>query len=393
MREPSKPSPDRYYRPELDAVRFLAFLLVFLHHNLPQGDDPHFAHLTRWFAPALTAFHSACSFGLCLFFTLSAFLICELLIRERHSTGTVGVKSFYIRRILRIWPLYYLALTIGLIIALFPGGGGQPVIRDLGWFVIFMGSWFSALRGWIASPISPLWSISVEEQFYLMAPWTVKYLSRLWLFRFCYFLIVVANAWLYYFGSVGEGHLSTSDQRIWTDTFVQFECFAVGILLSLGLRGRLPKLANWQRVASLIGCWCCWMIACYGLRSRFNVLDAIDNPGSLHLIAGYALTSMGSLLLMMAFMGIDARFVPHWAVYLGRISFGLYIYHQFAINMSVHLFGRGAHVSLGIRVVRVMLSFTITILLASISYRYYETPFLKMKKRHAVIQSQPISAA
>jgi peptidoglycan/LPS O-acetylase OafA/YrhL len=382
----------RYYRPELDGVRFVAFLLVYLHHNFPQADDPHFAHLATWFAPALTAFHSACSFGLCLFFTLSAFLICELLIRERHATGTVDVKSFYLRRILRIWPLYYLALIIGLIIALLPGGGGWSVARDLGWFAVFMGSWFSALHGWIAIPIYPLWSISVEEQFYVMAPWTVKYLSRAWMFRFCYFLILVANVWLYYFGSVAtDGHLSTLDQRIWTDTFVQFECFAVGMLLSLGLRGRLPILAIWQRVAFFIGCWCCWITACYGLHSRFNVIGAPDNPGSARLMGGYALTSIGSLLMMIAFMGIDARFIPRWTIYLGRISFGLYIYHQFAIEIWVHIFGRGPDVPVAIRVLRVFLSLSGTVLLASLSYRYVETPFLKMKENHAVIESQPMS--
>jgi peptidoglycan/LPS O-acetylase OafA/YrhL len=78
-----KPSSGQYYRPELDAVRFLAFLLVFFYHTLPTSQDPRVSHFLRGFVPAFDAFRDACGFGLSLFFTLSAFLICELLLRER----------------------------------------------------------------------------------------------------------------------------------------------------------------------------------------------------------------------------------------------------------------------------------------------------------------------
>ena len=117
------PKPaERYYRPELDAVRFLAFFLVFLSHTLPSEPNPRIDGILRQFAPVYYASANACMFGLSLFFTLSAFLICELLLRERASTGTVEVKQFYIRRILRIWPLYYFGLMLGVIFALMPSG-------------------------------------------------------------------------------------------------------------------------------------------------------------------------------------------------------------------------------------------------------------------------------
>jgi len=389
---PPKPLTSRYYRPELDVVRFLAFLLVFLHHNMPQGDDPHFASFPRGFAALLTTIHYACSFGLTLFFTLSAFLICELLLREREATGTVGVKQFYIRRVLRIWPLYYLALTIGVVIVLLPGGN-PSVLKDIGWYAVFLGSWFTALHGWIASPVSPLWSISVEEQFYLLAPWSVKYLNRTSLYRFCAVIVLVANGWLYYFGShTVNGRRDVGDARIWTDTFVQFECFAAGILLCLILHGKLPQLAIWQRLLTLAGWWSCWMFACYGLHSRFNIVGgATENPGSWSLIGGYALASLGSVLMLVAFLGLDPKFLPGWAAYFGRISFGLYVYHQFAIDIAYSLVGHGAQVAFSTRILRVVISFVLTCLMAAISYRYFETPFLKLKKRHAVIDSQPVA--
>jgi peptidoglycan/LPS O-acetylase OafA/YrhL len=133
------------------------------------------------------------------------------------------------------------------------------------------------------------------------------------------------------------------------------------------------------------------MGACYGLHSRF--IDASENPGSWPLIGGYALGALGSVLMLLTFLGANPKLLPAWAVYFGRISFGLYVYHQFALNATYQLFGHGAQVSIPVRILRVGLSFGLTVLMAAVSYRYFETPFLKLKKRHSVIESQPLGDA
>lgn len=371
-----------YYRPELDVVRFLAFILVFISHELPNEPDPRFDSVLKGFAPILYATAHTCEFGLSLFFTLSAFLICELLLRERATAGTVGIKQFYIRRILRIWPLYYLGLAIGAAVALLPGGHRGEII-DIGWFSIFMGGWYGSIHGPTANPMGPLWSISVEEQFYLLAPWIVKRLNRRSIYGFCAVLVLVANVWLNYLGRV-----KAPDNAIWFNSFVQFECFAAGILLCLVLRGRLPKLAAWHRIVILTGAWSCWFYACYGLHARFN---KFENPGSWPLMGGYALASLGSVLVLVAFLGVIPRMLPGWAIYLGRISFGLYVYHRFAAYLtSKLLIGHLASFRSPIYFLKGVLALGLTVLLAALSYRFFETPFLKLKKRHAVIESQPV---
>ena len=94
---------DRYYRPELDALRFFAFLSVFTVHrmdHLPIDPSRHF-----WL-------HNICllgNFGVPVFFLLSAFLITELLMREKDRLETIHILPFYARRALRIWPLYFAA--------------------------------------------------------------------------------------------------------------------------------------------------------------------------------------------------------------------------------------------------------------------------------------------
>jgi len=383
----------RYYRPELDALRFFAFLLVFLHHSLPGDDDPRVLRLMGRFAPVFYDWVESCRFGLSLFFTLSAFLIFELLLREREATGDVSVKQFYYRRILRIWPLYYFALAFGIIFALSPGGRSSE-IHEMGWFVIFAAAWYIAMHGSLVNPVLPLWSISVEEQFYLFAPWVIKYLNPKYLYGLCLLLILTCNGWLFFLGK-----RSLFTHRIWFDTLVQFECFAGGILLCLFLNRRLPRIAVWQRLLLILGALSFWIFAVYPLHIRF---DEGLNPGAWRLMAGYGLATLGSIMLLVAFLGLDPKLIPRWATYLGRISFGLYVYHEFALHIIRFLpigpFLLNAGLSFPVRVflntgLGIGLPLGLTILLASLSYRYLETPFLKLKRRHAVIESQPIAGA
>jgi peptidoglycan/LPS O-acetylase OafA/YrhL len=390
-----KPSAGRFYRPELDVVRFLAFLLVFLHHTLPHSGNPRIESLLKSLAPVYYTFAHACRFGLSLFFTLSAFLICELLLREREAAGTVGVKQFYIRRILRIWPLYYLGLALGLVFAFLPGGEPASAAK-LGWFAIFMGAWYCATQGALVNPANVLWSISVEEQFYLFAPWIIKHLNRKSVCGFCLALILFANLWLFHLGRIG-----ISDFCILCNSFVQFQCFAAGILLCLLLHGQAPRIAAWHRLILTAGCCIFWMIAASGQLYR-SAHHPSDFTGSSILIGAYALSTLGCVMLLAASLGATPKLLPGWAVYLGRISFGLYVYHDFSIflvnrlpissvlNHAKLIYPAYAFLSAALTI---GLPLGLTLLAAALSYRYFETPFLKMKKRHSVIESQPIQGA
>jgi len=386
------PTAGRFYRPELDAVRAFAFLLIFIHHSLPDTLNIHIDHIFKGFAPIFYAANGALKFGVPLFFSLSAYLICELLMRERQSSGIVQVKQFYIRRILRIWPLYYLALALGLAFAFLPGGHPGEVSR-MGWFVVFAGTWCVALHGWLQNPIFPLWSISVEEQFYLVVPWVMKYFNRTMLYWFCAIVFLISQAALY-----SLGNMRVPGSRVWSDSFVQFDCFAAGMMLCLLLRGRIPTFALWQRLLLLACAWSCCFIACYGLHALF--LDPPENPGAWSLIGGYDLGTLGAILVLLAFLGLSAKMLPGWVVYLGRISFGLYVYHQFAIDIfrrsniipfiSSEVSNHPLEICLD-AAVTLILPLALTILMASISYRYFELPFIRLKKRYTVIDSRPLA--
>ena len=106
------------------------------------------------------------AFGVSLFFVLSSYLITELLLREKDLIGGLDVKSFYIRRILRIWPLYFAFLALAVALRwIFPG---QHVTWRAGlWFSLLAGNWYIVFHGFPSSVIFPLWSVSIEEQFYI----------------------------------------------------------------------------------------------------------------------------------------------------------------------------------------------------------------------------------
>ncbi len=376
-------APGRYYRPELDVVRFLAFLFVFLAHTLPHEGESRVVALLKGLAPFYFRSAAATVFGLSLFFTLSAFLICELLLREKQAVGTVQVRQFYIRRILRIWPLYYLGLALSLPFAFAPGAGRSTLI-GMGWYALFLGPWYSGINSVLSTPAGPLWSVSVEEQFYLFAPWVVKRCTRRSLFAFCILLVLLSNIAIFLLGRAQVPTL-----RAWNNSFVQFECFAAGILLCLILRSRLPTFPLWQRTLIFAAGWLCWLAAVYLVHAG---VIAVYAPSIPRLVGHYALAALGSALMVLAFLGITPKLLPGWAIYLGRISYGLYVYHGFAIYLTKRfLFSPVASYSSPVFLLKGLAALTLDVLIASISYRYFETPFLRMKTRHTLIQSQPIA--
>ncbi|HWA96677.1 MAG TPA: acyltransferase [Terracidiphilus sp.] len=379
---PAARSGGRFYRPELDALRLLAFLLVFLHHAAVGYLDPISATPagSKWIFRIFYGIVAGGSFGVCLFFVLSAFLIFELLLRERATTSDLKPKQFYIRRILRIWPLYFVALIIAMV-AMVVTDGNRAAIPWAIWSAFLAGNWFVVIHGFPESPFDLLWSISVEEQFYLAAPWVVKFFSPRRLVVFSFILVVIANVWLFVLGAAHAHSYSVG-----ANSFVQFQNFAAGILLCLLLRTWSPKFGAWQRLMTFLGAVICWICAIDFFKTRFA---GDQPPGSWHLIGGYGLVSIGCCLFFLAFWGADSKLFPSWLIYLGRISYGLYVFHM----LCMYIVGHGIpfhHAGVVGVLLKGALAMAMTILLALISYRYLETPFLRLKKRHEIVASRPI---
>ena len=131
-------------------------------------------HVPRPVADVIVAFAAGGSWGVDLFFALSSFLITTILLRERQQVGDVDVASFYLRRVLRIWPLYFtlLLVVLPLVRPVSPADGmsGKYLVA----FLLFVGNWACVWWGYPPAIAGQLWSVSIEEQFYLSWPWVLR---------------------------------------------------------------------------------------------------------------------------------------------------------------------------------------------------------------------------
>ena len=186
------------------------------------------------------------AFGVSVFFVLSSYLITELLLREKDLMGTLDVRSFYIRRILRIWPLYFAFLALAVVLQwIVPG---QQVTWRAGlWFSLLAGNWFIVFHGFPSSVIFPLWSVSIEEQFYITWPAVVRRVSETGMLIIAGLLLAVATASRIY---LGMHHVGESD--VWCNTFVQLDPIAIGILMAVLLKGEIPRLSRLARAAMML---------------------------------------------------------------------------------------------------------------------------------------------
>jgi len=325
----------------LDVLRFGAFLLVFLHHALPHSStDYGVPHLP---ASVLAGIARAGALGVDVFFTLSGYLITDLLLRERHVRGAIDIRAFYIRRMLRIWPLYYFALLILVPGMSFLQGEHMPRIYFAS-FAIFGGNWACATWGFPPSSFALLWSVSIEEQFYLTWPWLVRFgADRLRTIACGMLGIATVTRLLLVIRDVHH-------PGVWGNTLARLDPIAGGALLACFLNGTMPQHSRRTRllwigtgIAVLIGG------------------GAIGGNEGWPVLVTYPLAAVASVTILFGVLGARLR----TGSYLGKISYGLYVFHAAAIRI----------------VPSTVLALPLTITMAALSYRYLESPFLRLKDR------------
>ncbi len=349
----SRPCPVKsQHSPALDGLRWFAFLAVFLFH----ADESVF-RFGRY--------------GVQVFFVLSGFLIGNILLSLRSQTAVPLVerlKTFYIRRALRIFPLYYFVL---LVIAL---GGSLHLFNGrlyaLPYHALYLTNFYLVFTGAKLDSQTHLWSLCVEEHFYLIAPLVLLRANYRRLAQVCAgAFIIVALA-------------RTANLVVWQNprfeylSPIQFDILLAGIGGAVLLRREsfvgLTALTL-QRVGLYCGLSCAaiclWM---YFPSTPERAAQAVLFPPALAL-------ATCALIFALWNGGLEGlRAVLSWApfVYLGRISYGLYVYHYLIFFLFTR-YSTGWE-----RVLRVSLCLLATITVATLSWQLLEKPFLKLKDRH-----------
>ncbi|WP_425619298.1 acyltransferase family protein [Anatilimnocola sp. NA78] len=372
------PAPSRFYRPELDGLRFFSFLAVFLSHAhliKPQqfaGQGPVMAQIGSWLMSLSHLGYPAVA----VFFVLSSYLITELLLREHERTGTIDIRAFYARRALRIWPLYYCFLISTFFIERWIGMPGIPV-GQMPWYLAFLGNWQIVTTGTIPrSAAQLLWTVAIEEQFYMVWPLLLVLISPKRLVWACVALIVAGQATRIYLWQTQASFFA-----IHFNTFVQFDSIAWGGLLAIATRrGWLDHLSAATR----------WGLMGLGLLIALFTEHYLagSRPFAAWAVFAYPLFALAALAIVAGAMRSQAQatsWLTHpWLLHWGKISYGLYIWHILAIFL-VYKFGWCPPRSSWTALYALPLTFG----LAELSYYWIEKPFLRWKDRFARVDSRP----
>jgi peptidoglycan/LPS O-acetylase OafA/YrhL len=363
----------RFYQPELDGLRFYAFLGVFICHTLPfDGAFYRRLHLPiPWLWGAIAKSGAA---GVDLFFALSAFLITSILLREQEESGGISLRRFYLRRILRIWPLYFLLIAVGIVLAHTMAKQSLPWYYVAG-YLLFVGNWVHAVFGRPESICSPLWTVSIEEQFYLIWPLLMKMLRRRGMIVAAIVTFLLATVC-----RVGFMLAGSSGGFIYYGSVSRCDSLALGILLAL-FADRLPRLTRSVRWLLLAGGLLGWVASSAWLNEQ-------PGPVDIRMVLGRLIVSLAAGAILYACLHSHSKLVRgEWVVRLGKISYGLYMLHLTGILIMLSLF----HPVWGWQLLATKaLGFVMTVILALASYRWVESPFLHLKDKFATVLSRPV---
>jgi peptidoglycan/LPS O-acetylase OafA/YrhL len=356
----------------LDGIRGIAVLLVFFFHygDLSQSSS----RLLRFVGYV----KGSGWIGVDIFFVLSGFLITGILYESRNESHYY--RRFYIRRALRLFPVFYGVCLVVLLLA--------PLLHvQWRWAylaVLFYGTNIVLPLHSSPDPVGPvrithLWSLAVEEQFYLLWPFAVHLLkTREKVLRLSIGVIIVAFA-----ARVVALYAGVPATVIYWELPTRMDSLAVGAALALLLRG--PRKDFWESIArsSLVPLWLTVLLI--GVYEH-----GLDHLNPVTIVAGYTLLAFASASLiaeaLRPFSRVALIFNNSVLRFLGKISYGLYVYHLLIWTGAKPVFAflqlrLRSQLAAGIGIYVVFLGGTV--LFSYLSYRFYELRFLRLKDKLA----------
>lgn len=368
----------KLYFPNLYSLRFFATLLIIICHV--ELTKNQFGLANIYYESQFLQISGKLS--LIFFFVMSGYLITYLLYQEQQTEKKIDILKFYVRRILRIWPLYYLTILLAFLV--FPhiplltidGFSNEVIYQDIG-KKIFLYTFFLpnvAVSFYMAVPYAiHLWSLGTEEQFYIFWPFLIQYLKPVFLFVMIFTVvgsIVITEILKTSFAN--KLYFNAHNIRILWDhlNFSSMAMGSIGSFIHLK-RNVISKFVLHPFVFILFS------IALFLL--LFN--------GYKFEIAHYEIYSFLFMIIIINFAENKYRFLNlefKLLRYLGIISFGLYIYHNVLIVILIKLLFR---LNLLNDFILYPLVFISTIIVSVISYELFEKKFLRLKLKFSKVKT------
>jgi peptidoglycan/LPS O-acetylase OafA/YrhL len=371
-------SPSLSRVPTLDGLRGIAILLVILIHSWVIKPASGLDH-------AMTFFVGLGWAGVDLFFVLSGFLITGILLDAKG--GRHYFRSFYLRRVLRIFPLYYAFIAFHfIVVAVLPHRLARPFAlpvpgQELS-YVFFLSNFSTAPH--TPASLRVLWSLAVEEQFYVAWPFLVWLLSRRWILRVSLALIILSFAWRVGVTAAGESPAVT-----FLSTPCQFGAIAAGAAIAALQRspGGLDKLFPWAR-RFLFGFPLVLLpIGAHAVAGdmHFSPLDPLMMTVGLLLLQLFFAAALVTAVAPGQTRAITRLLKGRALRACGRWSYSMYLFHALLIPLVTLVAGRhNSGLVLGSALPRQLMITGVTVGtslgLGALSWRFYEQRFLRLKR-------------
>lgn len=382
---------NKVFFPNLEGLRFFAFFVVFINHAT--GSLSYY-NSSKEYVFMSTHFFKNGALGVSFFFVLSGFLITYLLLKEKEISGKINIKNFYLRRILRIWPLYFLIVVLCLLILpqlenylpkFFPLDVSIDEINK--WFYLtFTGNFDYIYNGINNVLIGVLWSVSVEEQFYLFWPLLVAFIPTKHLLK-AFILIILGSIAFRFFYAQGNAmiikyHSLSSVSDLASGAVIAYLAYKKSVIAWMEKIPKylivLPYLLLFVLVPLRFYTW--------KFGAHYNLVSSF-------------LPVLFSALF--AFIIMEQNYAKHsfykiknWKLIssFGKYTYGMYCYHMIVFFgilvlfhfMEININGMSVYAFMFVLV----LSFISTALISELSYHYYEAIFLKLKERFSLIKKE-----
>ncbi len=368
---------NKIYFPNLNGIRFIAAFLVIIHH-VEQIKDL-LGMKSKWSNPVINLIGPL---GVILFFVLSGFLITYLLLVEEKEMKVISIRSFYIRRVLRIWPLYY--LIIGLSFLIIPqftflnlGSWTEEIYDNLFLKLLLFIFFLPNLALVLFTPVafaSQTWSVGVEEQFYLIWPVLISKIKNkkrlLYAIVFGYLVLKLVGF------KIIQEFLFWNNYMDYVKTFFDIfsiDCMSIGGLFAIYLFEKDKKIKLFFSKYTQIIVYALLVVL---------LLNGVRIP---YIHFEFYAVLFGIIILNLAANEFTVLKLENKLFhYLGKISYGLYMYHPLAIVIILKILAVFEIANIGIQYASVIL---LTILIAGVSYKYFESFFIQKKIRFSRILS------
>jgi peptidoglycan/LPS O-acetylase OafA/YrhL len=389
------------YFPNLNAIRFIAALMVIVCHielyKSFYGFKNYYHYRSYYFlshfinidfcAPLSNYWHfmpflSMGTLGVVLFFTLSGFLITYLLLAEQQLSNYINIKNFYIRRVLRIWPLYYLFIFLGFfVMPNLPFFTLPPFPKsyiDNGFVIKLLQHLFLVpnyeyfVLGFIPYA-GQNWSLGVEEQFYAFWPWAVKYFKSKYTFMLVFIVLYLGSSELAKYFALNQFLINLFE----VINHSSMDCMAIGAVFALigfekdSVSVKIKEFVFGRKIQMLVFC--------------STVLLVFIGVKNVHYFTEFFSVMFGIIILNLALNPNRIVNIEYgWLDYLGKISYGLYMYHIFGIIITLKLLPANLATN---NFLVYPSSIGLSILFSAISYKYMEKWFISRKRNFSAIIS------